>query len=104
MEKKEAVLRGEMEKNDAVLKGELEKKDAVLRGELEKKDALRAGQVDGRILDLLTQGDYERARILLKERANGGSFVRQRERCCRGRRIEMELVCHDWQGGRRGNT
>ncbi|TFJ80354.1 hypothetical protein NSK_008320, partial [Nannochloropsis salina CCMP1776] len=71
LEKKDAVLRGETEKNDAVLRGELEKKDAVLRGELEKKDALRAGQVDGRILDLLTQGDYERARILLKERANG---------------------------------
>ena len=92
---KEAVLRGELEKKDAVLRGELEKKDvelekkeavlrgelatrdavmrgeiAKLRGEMEKKDALRGGEVDRRILDLLTRGDYDRARMLLEERAN----------------------------------
>ena len=92
---KEAVLRGELEKKDAVLRGELEKKDvelekkdavlrgelatrdavmrgeiAKLRGEMEKKDALLGGEVDRRILDLLTRGDYDRARMLLEERAN----------------------------------
>ena len=74
---KEAVLRGELEKKDAVLRGELATRDAVmrgeiakLRGEMEKKDALRGGEVDRRILDLLTRGDYDRARVLLEERAN----------------------------------
>ncbi len=77
LEKKDAELRGEMEKNDAVLRGELATRDAVmrgeiakLRGEMEKKDALRGGEVDRRILDLLTRGDYDRARMLLEERAN----------------------------------
>jgi len=37
---------------------------------MEKKDALRGGEVDRRILDLLTRGDYDRARMLLEERAN----------------------------------
>jgi uncharacterized small protein (DUF1192 family) len=84
LEKKDAVLRGELEKKDvelekkeAVLRGELATRDAVmrgeiakLRGEMEKKDALRGGEVDRRILDLLTRGDYDRARMLLEERAN----------------------------------
>ena len=77
LEKKDVELRGELEKKDAVLRGELATRDAVmrgeiakLRGEMEKKDALLGGEVDRRILDLLTRGDYDRARMLLEERAN----------------------------------
>ena len=78
---KEAGLRAELEKQKATYRLELEKKEAelatrdavlrgeiaFLRGEVKEKDALRGGEVDRRILDLLTRGDYDR---LLEERAN----------------------------------
>lgn len=69
LERKDAVLRGEVEKKDAVLRGEIEKKD-VMRGKFEidrgngKEGCVAGGEVDRRILDLLMRGDYDRARIL----------------------------------------
>ena len=53
-----------------MLRGDVKEKDALLRGDVKEKDALRGGEVDRRILDLLTRGDYDRARMLLEERAN----------------------------------
>ncbi len=56
-------LRGEMKE----LRGEMKEKEALLRGEFNKEDALRGGEVDRRVLDFLTRGDYGRTRELVEE-------------------------------------
>ena len=60
----------EWEKRDLELRAELTSQIDNLRGYVKERDAIRGGEVDRRILDLLTRGDYDRARVLLEERAN----------------------------------
>ena len=65
-EKREVELRAELTGQRAELTGQIDN----LRGYVKERDAIRGGEVDRRILDLLTRGDYDRARVLLEERAN----------------------------------
>ena len=68
--RQEAEMRGQREKGEEKLRGEMNEKYELLRGDVKERDAIRGGEVDRRVLDLLTRGDYDRARVLLEERSN----------------------------------